>query len=369
MYFVKHNIEFDYERMTVLLGKMKAVVLTAPNEYSVEMIDIPKPAPREVLVKIMSVAVCGSDPALLACQSYQELTLPFVIGHEFSGEVAALGEGVTELKVGDRVCGESHCGCGYCLNCKSGAYNLCLNFGNTDTGHRHYGFTVNGCYAQYNSYNIKTLTKIPDNISFDEGALCDPAGTSFNAVTQTGITPGGFSLTIGDGPIGIFVMQFAKAMGSQTIIVGSGSRLALAKKLGADYTIDFESTADIPGAVMEITGGLGADEAFECSGAPPTPAQAINSVKRGGNIALVGMSSITEMNIPVRKVLLDQIHIHGVRANPNTTRHVVAMFASGRINVKDVITHHFSIDEVKQAVDTFVSGKDGTMKVLLHPWE
>ncbi|MCL2392437.1 MAG: alcohol dehydrogenase catalytic domain-containing protein [Oscillospiraceae bacterium] len=348
--------------------KMKAVVLTAPNQYGVERVDIPWPTKGEALVKIMSVAICGSDPALMACNSYQALNLPFIIGHEFAGEVVAVGEDVTELAIGDRVCGESHCGCGYCLNCKSGLYNQCLNFGKPETGHRHYGFTVDGCYAQYNAYNVKSLAKIPDNLSFDEGALCDPAGTSFNAVMLTGVTPGGYSLTIGDGPIGVFAMQFAKAMGSTTIMVGSGDRLALSKKLGADHTIDFEKTADIPDAVFKITAGLGADEVFECSGAPPTAAQAVHSVKRGGNIALVGQPPTMDALFPIRKVILDQIHIHGVRANPNVTKNVVSLFASGKVNAKDVITHRFSIDDVKLALDTFVSKDSGAMKVLIHPW-
>jgi len=348
--------------------KMKAVVLRAAHQYGVELVDIPKPAPGEALVKIMSVAICGSDPALLADESYQTLTMPFTPGHEFSGEVVALGEGVAELKVGDRVAGEAHCGCGYCYNCKGGLYNLCLNFANLERGHRHYGFTTNGCYAQYNTYNIKSLTKIPDNLSFDEAALCDAAGTSYNAVMLTGVTPGGYSLTIGDGPIGILAMQFAKAMGSKTIIIGCGERLELSKKLGADYTIDFEKTGDIPGAVRNITDGFGADEVFECSGAPATITQAIQCVKRGGHIAAVGLGVI-ETVIPIRNVILDQIHIHGVRANPNVTKNVVSLFASGKVNAKDVITHHFSIDDVKEAIDTFVNKKDGAMKVIIRPWD
>ena len=350
-------------------GKMKAVVLTAPNQYGIEWIEIPKPMTGEVLVKIMSVAICGSDPPLLSGKSYQNLTLPFTLGHEFSGEVVELGDGVLDYNVGDRVAGEAHCGCGYCRNCKKGLYNLCLNFGNNEKGHRHYGFSTNGCYAQYNAYNIKTLAKIPDNLSFDEAALCDPAGTAYNAVMLAGVTPGGYSLIIGAGPIGIFVMQLANAMGSTTIVLETGSRGVKAKSLGGDYIIDFEKTDDIPSVVRSIASGLGADEVFECSGVPSCIAQAVQCVKRGGHIALIGQSSVTETMIPHMKVILDQIHIHGVRANPNSVESVLSLFSSGKINAKDVITHCFPIGDVKQAIGTFVNKTDGAMKVIIRPWD
>ena len=225
-------------------NKMKAVVMRGPNDFGVEMVDIPKPKRNEVLVKIGAVAICGSDPKVFN-GDYLGINwpphFPFIPGHEFSGEVVELGEGVTGLKVGDRVAGEAHCGCGVCENCRRGLYNLCLNYGKVEAGHRHYGFTYQGAYAQYNAYNVRALTKMPDNVSFDEGSMVDTGGTALQAIRLNGITPGGYSLIIGPGPIGLFVMMIAKAMGSKTIVVGRRERLQFAKKLGADFIVDYEN--------------------------------------------------------------------------------------------------------------------------------
>jgi L-iditol 2-dehydrogenase len=353
--------------MIIMAEKMKAIVLRGPNQYGLEYVDVPQPSHKEVLVRIRSVAICGSDPGVLAYKGANLPKLPFIPGHEFSGEVVAIGEDVTELKAGDRVAGESHCGCGYCINCKSGKYNLCLNYGNSESGHRHYGFTFNGCYAQYNAYNVKTLTKIPQTMSFDEASLCDPAGTSYQAVNIPGVTAGGFSLTIGPGPIGIMAMQFAKAMGSKTIIVGRGKRLEAAKRFGADYTVDYELVEDIVGTVKEITGGIGPDEVFECSGSQTAALQAIQCVKKGGHISIVGIPKEENVNLPIKTILMNQITLYGVRANPNITQRVVAMFADGSVNAKDMITHRFPIDSFDTALDTFVKRIDGALKVIINP--
>jgi L-iditol 2-dehydrogenase len=351
----------------VLDTKMKAIVLRGPNQYGLELVDIPKPGYKEVLVRIKSVAICGSDPAVLACKGYFLPELPFIPGHEFSGEVVALGDGVTELKVGDRVAGEAHCGCGYCKNCKAGNYNLCLNYGNVEKGHRHYGFTYNGCYAQYNAYNVKSLTKIPDNLSFDAAALCDAAGTSYQAVNIPGVTPGGYSVTIGPGPIGIFAMQIAKAKGSRTIIVGRRQRLQVAKDFGADYIIDYEKTPDVVKAIFEITNGLGADEVFECAGTETAFIQAINCVKKGGRVSFVGIPKLESAQIPLKTVILNQITLYGVRANPNITENVVSMFANRIVKAEKMITHRFPIDDFDNALNTFVNRIDGALKVIINP--
>jgi L-iditol 2-dehydrogenase len=349
---------------------MQAVVMRGPNQYGVEPVDIPTPGTKEVLVRVKAVAICGSDPKVFS-GGYLSINwppaFPFIPGHEFSGEVVALGEGVTEFKAGDRIAGEAHCGCGHCANCKAGHYNLCLNYGRTAMGHRHYGFTTQGAYAQYNAYNVKSLTLLPDNISYEEGSLVDTAGTAYQAIRLAGITPGGYSVTFGPGPIGIFAMQIAKAMGSRTIMVGRGERLQAARRLGADHLVDYEGVKDVVAAVREITGGIGADEVFECAGTQEAVIQSVRCARKNGQVAFVALPATDEMLIPVKTMVMNQIAVHGSRANPNCSTMVLELMSLGRINAKEMITHRFAIDEIHQAMKTFVERIDGALKVVVTP--
>jgi L-iditol 2-dehydrogenase len=349
---------------------MKAVVMRGPNQFGVEQVNIPTPGYKEVLVRVRAVAICGSDPKVFS-GGYLSINwppaFPFIPGHEFSGEVVALGEGVSEFKAGDRVAGEAHCGCGYCANCKAGLYNLCLNYGQVPLGHRHYGFTYQGAYAQYNAYNVKSLALLPDNISYEEASLVDTAGTSYQAIRLTGITPGGYSATFGPGPVGIFTMQIAKSMGSKTIVVGRRQRLQAALKLGADYVVDYEGVKDVVAAVREITGGIGADEVFDCAGTQETVIQSVRSAKKNGNVAFVALPTVDEMLIPVKTMVMNQIAVHGSRANPNCSAKVLALVSLGRINAKDMITHRFALDEIHEAIKAFVERIDGALKVVVRP--
>ncbi|MGI5849980.1 MAG: zinc-dependent alcohol dehydrogenase [Christensenellales bacterium] len=352
------------------MEKMKAVVLRAPDQYAIEFTDIPKAGDNEVLVRIKAVSICGSDPKLFKGQ-YLNMgwppKYPFILGHEFSGEVVALGNGVTAFQIGDRVAGEAHCGCGTCPNCKAGHYNLCLNYGKTESGHRHYGFNWQGAYAEYNAYSVNVLTKIPDNLSFDEATLADTGGTALHAVRLSGITVGGYTLIIGPGPIGIFAMQVAKAMGGKTIMVGRRERLAAAQRLGADYAIDYEKVSDIVAAVKEITGGMGADEVFECAGSEVSVSQAVKCARKNGKVVIVSFPVIDDMKIPVKTVVNNQITILGSKANPNCAAQIMGLMATRVINTKVLITHKFPIEQIKEAMDTFTGRKDGALKVVINP--
>ena len=348
--------------------KMKAVVMTAPKEYGIQEVEIPQPGYGEVLIRVKAVAICGSDPKL-----FEGLYLPawppaypFIAGHEFSGEIVGLGEGVMGFSVGDRIAGEAHLGCYHCENCAVGLYNLCLNYGKPEQGHRHYGFINQGAYAEYAVYNARALSIIPENVSYDEAALLDTATTAFNGVTLAGIVPAGDSVIIGPGPIGLFAMQFAKAMGSRTIVLGRGARLEKAKALGADITIDISKENAVE-AVNKVTNGRRADQVFECVGAEDTVAQAPLCVKRGGKVVLIGMPIKAEMNVPIKPLVMDQISVTGSRASSNAFPKVLNMFSMGMVDAKSLITHKFPIEDIHEAVDTFYQRKDGVIKVVVHP--
>ena len=350
--------------------KMHAIVMHGANDFAYEETDIPQPRAGEALVKIKAVSICGSDPKVFD-GGYLSINwppaFPFIPGHEFSGEVVGLGEGTKGFQIGDRVAGESHCGCGFCENCMKGLYNLCLNYGKPETGHRHYGFTWQGAYAEYNAYNVKMLTKIPDGVSYEEASLADTAGTALQAVRQTGIVPGGYSLIIGPGPIGIFCMEIAGAMGSKTIMVGRKERLNLAGELGADYLVDYTKVDDIVKTVRGITGSIGVDQAFECAGTGDAMQQCIASARKNGNVAFIALPTTDLYQIPVKTMVMNQIHVHGSRANPNCCKDVLELMATGKINAKQLITHVLPLSDFPHAMEMFVKRMDGAMKVVVTP--
>lgn len=171
---------------------MKALVMRAPGEYGVEDVKKPVPGFQEVLVRMHSVAICGSDPPLLAGESLKDglpAYMPFIPGHEGAGVVETVGSGVTDFKPGDMVAAEAHLGCGHCANCRMGRYNLCLNFGIREQGHKQYGFTAQGCYAQYCVYHIRAVHHIPDGLTCEHGAMADTMATALHGIESVGIRP------------------------------------------------------------------------------------------------------------------------------------------------------------------------------------
>lgn len=350
--------------------KMKAVQIHAPGRYSVDLVDIPEPLRNEVLVEIKSVAICGSDPGIFdgkVLQNGWPPYYPFIAGHEFAGQVVALGEGVTKLSVGDRVSGEAHCGCGICASCMGGFYNLCLNYGRAGSGHHHYGHNTPGCYAQFQVYDQKALTIMPDNVSYDEGTLVDTAGTAFNALRLTGVVPGGDTAIIGSGPMGMFAMLIAKALGSRTIMIGSGQRLDMAKALGADETINYRQSEDIVSAVKELTKGYGAHQVIEAAGNSSAYYQSVQMARKGGQVALISIPPQDGQEAALKSLIMNQITFHGVRANPNCSQPVLQLMSSGQIAARALITHIFPMDDIHEAFETFRMRKDGALKVLIHP--
>jgi len=350
---------------------MNACMLTAINTFAMRELPVPTPAAGEVLCRIRAVAICGTDPEIIMGKHVSKgwpPRYPFVMGHEWSGEVVRIGEGVTEFKEGDRIAGDAHRGCGSCRNCMEGNYTICLNYGKPETGHRHYGFVSPGANCQYNAYSVKAINKIPDTLSFVHASLVDTAGVALHAIKLIGITPGGTVAIYGPGPVGLCAMQIVKGMGAGTVImVGRRHRLGVAGKIGADALIDFEHE-DPHARIMEITCGRGADEVFACSGAAVTLQQCVHSVKKGGKIALTGFYDDHEVSFTSwTKVVLDEILIKGSRANPNVSEAVIRLFRKGILKGDHVVTHRFPLEKYEEAVETFVQRKDGAIKVVVEP--
>lgn len=346
-------------------------MLTGISQFDIRDIPVPEPGADEVLCRIKAIAICGTDPEIVKGRHLNRNWpphFPFVLGHEWAGEIVKLGEGVSGFAVGDRVAGEAHKGCGHCANCLKGHYTLCLNYGKGGTGHRHYGFTNPGANCEYNAYSIKAIRKIPPSLSFPHAALLDTAGVALHGIKLIGITPGGTVAVFGPGPIGLCAMQIARGLGAKNVVmVGRGPRLSVAAEIGANHVIDFEKE-DPVARIMEITGGLGADEVLECSGAAVTPAQSIDCVKKGGKINLVGFYDDEHVSIPsITKLVVNEILITGSRANPNVSDEVIRLFEAGVLKGDKVVSHRFPLERYAEGFDTFVNRKDGAIKVVIEP--
>lgn len=348
----------------------KACVLTGTGTFEIQEVPVPPPGPNEVLCRIGAVAICGSDPEIIRgdLAGSWPPAYPFIAGHEWSGTVVAVGPGVQDFKPGDRVAGEAHKGCGHCRNCKEGRYTICLNYGNVQAGNEHYGFIVPGAYTQYQKYNIRSISPMPDNVTFEEASMCDTTGVALHGLELTGVTAGGTVAIIGPGPIGLSAMFLARTMGAARIImVGRGGRLQAAGQLGADELVDF-SAEDPVAKVRELTNDFGVDEVFECSGAPGTLTQAIRMAKRGGRISLIGVATddVVEQ-VPFKYVTHNEIAIFGSRANPNTAWKVLDLMSSGQLPVQKLISHTFPLEKFGEALDTFVHRKGNAIKVVILP--
>lgn len=348
---------------------MRAIVATGPDEYSVQKIAKPVPGPGEVLCRIRSVAICGSDINLYNGKSRENgwpPAYPFVFGHEWAGEVVELGPGAECFHVGDRVAGEGHCGCGLCENCRKGQYTLCLNYGRL--GHHHYGYNTNGAYAEYAVYREKALQLMPDNVSFDEATMCDTGGTALHGNEVIGVGSSDVAVIFGPGPVGNLTMQTARLKGAYTIVVGchDKDRLRIAKECGADVVLDYDECDPVE-EILKLTNGLGASAVLECAGPRESIRDAFRVVAKDGRVSLIAIPKEHEMPLPVMDIVLKQIHISGSRANPNCSKEVLDHISRGQLNVKKLITHHFTMEQMHEALHTFSHKLDGVMKVIINP--
>jgi L-iditol 2-dehydrogenase len=249
--------------------------------------------------------------------------------------------------------------------CLSGRFNLCLNFGHEEIGHRQYGHYSQGAYAQYIQTSIKSIARVPDDMSFNTAATMDPLSIALHVVERSGLKAGDTLLVNGTGPQGLFSITLAKHMGAGKIIAaGSGFRLKVAEKLGA-IPIDYKKE-DVVARVKELTGGMGAARVLECAGTPQGVRNACDAVAKGGRVSMVGIPA-TDISLPVKRIVLEEIEIVGNRANPNTLERAIGMTQENKIDMESFITHEFALEDFATAYDVFVNRKDNSLKVAIKP--
>jgi L-iditol 2-dehydrogenase len=332
-------------------AEMEAAVLRQFGSLRVERVPVPAPGPGEALCRVLACGICGTDLKLVhgGFRGVWPPSLPFVIGHEWSGAVAALGPGAERsgLAVGDRIVAENHAGCGGCPLCRSGRYNLCERV--REPGFRLYGHTAPGALAEYAVRPTVLLHKLPDTIGDLEAALVNQGALTVHAVRRARLGPGATVAVFGPGLLGLLMVQVARAAGATTVLaVGRGPRLRLAAELGSDASIDYQRQ-DPVAALRELTGGRGVDCVFECSGNPAVVPQALASVRRGGTVALLGLSGGAAVQFGVDRLALDEIDLLGVRSSPNAYPAMIELLASGAVSAKPLTTHVYPLARVDEA--------------------
>ena len=347
---------------------MRALVVRQPNEFSVE--DVPRPIPGtyDVLCRVRAATICGTDPHIIQGHypGFWPKEWPLIPGHEWCGEIVELGEAAAALgwKVGTRVAGTSHAPCGFCRKCVIGRYNLCENFG-VEGLHSQYGHNTNGSYAEYVVHSVRSVFPVPDSLSDEEAAMLDPTAIALHTVKRSGLQPGDTAVVVGPGVMGLLVAECARALGAgRIVVVGRGNRLTRAAELGHE-TVDFTARDTIT-AIREMTGGLGADVAMECSGAPGAVGDCAELLRRGGRVAVIGIP-MDDARIPMRRIVLDEIEIVGVRAAAGEMPQAIALVAAGRIRLAALITHRFALEDFADAYATFTRRTDGALKVIVRP--
>ncbi len=354
---------------------MKAMVMFGINDIRM-VTDKPVPTPKagEVLVKVAACGLCGTDVKIITKGEAAMPGLPpfgsFTPGHEWTGTVAALGPGVTEFEIGDRVAVQAHSGCGRCENCMSGNYTSCLNYGHLDKGHRTTGMTDDGGFAEYAVHNVNAVYKLPDNVSLTDATYVTTLGCALWAVdTSGGYIAGDSCLVMGPGPIGLSAVQACRALGAEKVVlVGTREeRLKIGREVGATHTINIRETEDVLGELMKITGGKGFERTYDCAGTESSFDVCMRATMKGQKMTIVSFykdAIKADLNYAIR----NGIQLHTVRGEGgNNCKRALSLMAQGKVTAKPIMTHIFPMEEFDKAYDYFVNRKDGAMKVIITP--
>jgi L-iditol 2-dehydrogenase len=341
---------------------MKAVVKVAKGKGFVELRDVPEPAPGpgEVRVRVAFAGICASDLHILNDDIAITIRPPVVMGHEFSGTVDRLGDGVTGWRTGDRVVAEANYEvCGSCRYCASGFYNLCA-------ARKVLGYWHDGAFAPYVVVPARRLHRLPDTIGFREGALIEPTACVVHGMCELiAIAPGETVLVTGPGAIGLTAVQVAKAAGARVIVSGTADdreRLALAASLGADAAVDAGGLAR---AVEDFTGHAGVDVAVECSGNHLAVRAAIDALRRQGRFLQLGLLG-REMQIAFDQILYKELVVTGsISSRDVSWRRAIAMVERGEVRPDALVSSVFPLEDWEAAF-AMHAGRKG-LKILFRP--
>lgn len=343
---------------------MKAMLLSRYRQLEITDLPTPIPGPGELLIRVAACGICGSDVHGYDGSSGRRIP-PIVMGHEAAGRVAAIGAQVTGWREGDRVTFDSTISCGSCPYCARGEINLCDR--RQVLGVSCGDYRCDGAFAEYVIVPQRIAYKLPDALSFSEAAMLEAVAVAVHAVSLSPIISGTQALVLGAGMIGLLCLQALRAAGCSTVFIADvdPSRLTLAKQVGATETL--HATGDeLVAEIFKRTGGAGVSLAVEAVGIDPTVRAAVNSVRKGGAVTLVG--NITpEVTLPLQKVVTRQIRIQGSCASAGEYPQAIQLLTSGAINVKPLISAVAPLEAGPQWFERLYAREPNLIKVVLTP--
>jgi L-iditol 2-dehydrogenase len=345
---------------------MKALLLDAYRHLEIVEMPVPKAGPGEVLVQVAACGVCGSDVHGYDGSSGRRIP-PVVMGHEAAGVVAAVGEGVTGVSVGDRVTFDSTVFCGACDFCRRGEVNLCENRQVMGVSCGEYRRA--GAFAEYVAVPERIIYRLPDKLEFADAAMLEAVSVALHAVRVAEMRGGETALVIGAGMIGLLVLQAARAAGCSRVVGADidATRLKRARDVGADDLIEGSGEA-LVSEMMRLTDGRGVDVVFEAVGRDETVGAAIDCARRGGTVVLVGNIAPT-VTLPLQKVVTRQIRLQGSCASAGEYPEAMRLLAEGKIKVAPLISAVAPLSEGPRWFERLYSREPNLMKVVLDPRE
>jgi L-iditol 2-dehydrogenase len=336
--------------LTIFLSiKMKAAFLYAPERIEIDDTPVPQVDRDQVLIEPIHAGICGSDVSLFSGHR-TPAAYPLLLGHESVGHVRAVGDHVTNFRIGQRVIVEPNYPCGACSYCRSGRGNICPN-------KKSLGVTIPGCFAEQFVAHAEFVWPIPETISDEDAVTIEPLAVSLHALWQSGAQIGDTAAVIGCGATGLLLIQAAVSQGMRVFAHDKAeSKLEMAKQLGAQV----DQTADNPSLWRDE----GVTTVFECAGAASTVELALSAVPRGGQVVLLGLSTAQASFVPL-KLVREEIRVSGsiIYDHPADFARTIALVERKVLSPGKIITHTFRFDQINQALQLASTGKVG--KVLL----
>ncbi len=346
-----------------MLSTMQAVV-KAEAAPGIELREVPVPTPRpgEVLVRVQSASVCGTDLHIFNWDPWAQgrIKPPLIPGHEFAGVVAGVGRGVTAVKEGDKVSAEMHVACGKCMQCRIGEAHICQNV-------RILGVDADGAFASYAIIPETNIWKLSPQIPHEYASLLDPLGNAVHTVLAGPIAAQTVAVT-GCGAIGLFSITVAKACGAARVfaIEVNAHRRSVATAMGADLTLD-PATDNVEEQILEATGGTGVDVLLEMSGHPAAIRTGFKVLRTGGRASLLGIPSKPFELDFARDIIFKGALVQGINGRKmfETWFQMEALLATGKLNLDPTITHRLKLSEFPQAMELLRTGE--AIKVVMRP--